>query len=302
MFEFYVEAALPSKRVNFTLSCQGSDNMSTSTDTSGGEGGAENAGGGISDMSALVMPYQKVRLGSLKQVDPYQGWGLSTSMSWTVSDDPDVLKFENEDALIKIEDETKLQIQCEAKHDADPSADPIPTIVERTLADGGGHFLDLEFAPCAASIASPGQEDDTCKHVTWRRATDFLEDTPAVFEDAEDDGRHSSEAIEASDIRQVSGWGVQYTAATSVGFLFLPIASDCSWCLLPRCRRWTHTQRHTLPPSPAVSRCLPMSTTTRLSSPPNPHPSGIARRLLVHVRAGVRRRVPRPRAQPVCDG
>ena len=165
----------------------------------GGEGGEANS---ISEMKALVMPFQKVKLGSLKQIDPYQGWGLSTSMSWSVSDDPDAVKWENEDAILKIESETAIQRQCEAKHDSDPSADPIATTVERTLADGGGHFVDLEFAPCAASIATPGDEDDTCTHVTWRRATDFLEDTPAVFEDAEDDGRHSCEAIEASDIRQ----------------------------------------------------------------------------------------------------
>ena len=58
-------------------------------------------------------------------------------------------------------------------------------------------------------------------------------------------------------------------------FLLLPVASCCFLllrsCLLLVCRRSTHTPRHELPPSPAVSRCLPMST-TRLSLLPNHHP------------------------------
>ena len=41
----------------------------------------------------------------------------------------------------------------------------------------------------------------------------------------------------------------------------LPIASCCSQCLLLVVRRSIHTPRHKLPPSPAVSYCLPMSTT-----------------------------------------
>ena len=48
VFKFSVEAALPSKRVNFTLSCEGSENMATQED------------GATNDLTATVLPYQKV--------------------------------------------------------------------------------------------------------------------------------------------------------------------------------------------------------------------------------------------------
>ena len=68
-----------------------------------------------------------------------------------------------------------------------------------------------------------------------------------------------------SSTPQVSGWGVYCQA--SVGFLLLPVAPSVSCpCVDTRL-----TRSSKLPPSHAVSRCLPMST-TRLSLLPNPHP------------------------------
>ena len=59
----------------------------------------------------------------------------------------------------------------------------------------------------------------------------------------------------------------EYTAATSVGFQLLHVAPSVS-C---PCADARLTRRSKLPPSPASSRCLPMST-TRLSFLSHPHP------------------------------
>ena len=63
---------------------------------------------------------------------------------------------------------------------------------------------------------------------------------------------------------KVSGWGVYCQA--SVGFLLLPVAPGVS-CLSVDVLQ---TRSSRLPPSPAVSCRLPIST-TRLSFLPNPH-------------------------------
>ena len=59
----------------------------------------------------------------------------------------------------------------------------------------------------------------------------------------------------------------EYIAATSYCFLLLPVAPSvsCSWLDA------SNTRSSKLPPSPAVSHCLPLSA-TRLSLLPNPHP------------------------------
>ena len=66
--------------------------------------------------------------------------------------------------------------------------------------------------------------------------------------------------------RLVVGWGVYCH-----DFRRLPITSCCSVRVSCPCVDTRLTRRSKLPPSPAVSRCLPMST-TRLSFLPNPHP------------------------------
>ena len=172
VFAFAVEAALPSKRVNFTLSCEGSENMATQED------------GTMSDLTATVLPYQKVLLGSLQQIDPYAGWGLSTRMSWTVSDDPDALRFQNEDLRAGIELAMKAQQSVEQKSGLVPSAEAISVITD-TLKNKPSSFVDLEFPPLLTSVADSSSEDDTTKHVMWERCSTFLSDTPQVFQDGD---------------------------------------------------------------------------------------------------------------------
>ena len=68
----------------------------------------------------------------------------------------------------------------------------------------------------------------------------------------------------------------EYTAATSCCFLLLPVAPSVSYSWLDA----PSTRSSKLPPSPAVSYCLSMST-TRLSLLPNPHPQHRRRRARV---------------------
>ena len=74
---------------------------------------------------------------------------------------------------------------------------------------------------------------------------------------------------------KLRSWGVDFH-----DFLLLPTTPCCSWRLLPVSRRSSYTPRHKLPPSPASSSCLPLSTTRLSHASFAPRPPSKARECL----------------------
>lgn len=186
-FSYEIECAT-FNAIRFTLNFEGSENFQLAA-TAGSVDGMK--------LVAKVRPYTRVDLGRVSLIDDDRRASLKTKCSWTV-EDPDESEVEEYMRVHKAQLERVLQ-EAKALDFPQQVLDPKNERVREICRTFGKSFVDFDFPPQESSLYRPGtlaeRDAGTAKKlqaIEWKRAIEFMKQTPRVFEGA----------IEAADIRQ----------------------------------------------------------------------------------------------------